>query len=271
MINIYEHLCDVCPYVTDILSGRSELSDYEKFCFLCGICADYSGSDIYRDICEKISIAIGDTIPLTHGTAEYIWRKYNGEECCAPAVENINLNIDYILEDELEKVIKIPDGCKFVRPDRYHADIALKKKLDGAELCESETNLLHIQNIRKSACECKRTGKTLILDICNRDGEMISRITEYLEREKLMPNILVICDGNTELPKNEKIRRAVRYPCDVMSLAEICPVGSVIFVLNGDSVQKLSNEIQILSDYWKKTSRADEKLVTVLKKYYVNY
>lgn len=271
MVNIYTHLLGECPYITDMIIDGCGLSDYEKFYRICRVCTDFSLSGIYEDICKKISLAIGEAVPVSRGTAEYIWRKYNGEECVAPTVGDIKLNIKYMIDGEFENVITLPDGFGFVRPDKYHAELAMQKKHNGEEISRNESDMLCVQNIRQRAIECKLAGKTLVIDACAVRGEMLCRIIEYLRREKFMPTMLIICDAGDILPKDGKIIRAVRFPCDVQYVADSCPIGRVIFIMREDLVRDFSDEISKLSDKRRKAEKIYDNLVTVLEKYRVNY
>ncbi len=265
MQNIYEYLKEHFDLAREIAG-----SDFEKFAYICRTLADLSGNQLYFDVHKQLEEYFGERVEISANRAEYLWRRFNGEDVTVSDGCSELLNVRYLCADELENVIKISDITQFVSPDVYHVSLARARSESGEDLSVDEKNMLMIQRIRDTAGESVLQGKPLILDMRCGGAEVFLSVYGYLSHSKLLPKILLICDiseGTRLLYKGVDI--CVFGDGNVQKIAENMPVGRTVLLT--ESASKLEGELKALLSVWQQNARAPRKVVLAMQKYPINY
>jgi hypothetical protein len=143
-------------------------------------------------------------------------------------------------------LIALSDDYTFVRPDPYHADLAVKKLSAGEPLTSAEQNLLLTQALRVWGVAAVRDsdveGKTMILR--GGDAAQVSLLLAYLSSSKALPTMVWIPRDPTDageisglyasvgtgyaLSKNDP---SVKQEAIRTAYATVAPVGGATVIL----------------------------------------
>lgn len=223
-------LLRACGTEETCITGRA--SDYEKFVALATALPLCAGHPEVERVQTFLTQATGLTAPLCPHTAPAYWKVwadrhwYGREEASValPAVcpfcatvaprqwSDLTALPDPLavlathlgdwsraLEISLAQggrhpLIVLSDDYTFVRPDPYHADLAVKKLSAGEPLTSVEQNLLLTQALRvwgvAADCDSDMEGKTLILS--GGDSAQVSLLLAYLSSSKALPTMVWI-------------------------------------------------------------------------------
>ncbi len=268
--NIYEYLCDKLDNIPHILAlcgadrryTCENASDYEKFRELCRSLVSFSGSGIYRDVNLAVSELFGESINITQSSPESLWKGFYGECGDGEVLEPV-LSVKTACADNLAAVIDISQATDFIMPDKYHAGLAREKLLGGAELCEDEKNMLHIQELREGAQECIKTFNPLVIR-ADCSAQTTLRALEYLKTCNLLTETLVLISidrldqAAAKMLEFDEITLGVLLEkCDqeitpaIKSLARILPVGKIAWILKKDDFNVFDNALTGLLEIWR--------------------
>lgn len=220
-------LMRACGTEETCITGRA--SDYEKFLALATALPLCAGHPEVERVKTFLTQATGLTAPLCPHTAPAYWKVwadrhwYGREEASValPAVCPFCATVApgqwsdlTALPDPLavlathlgdwsralevawtqsgrHPLIALPDDYTFLRPDPYHADLAVKKLSAGEPLTSAEQNLLLTQALRVWGVAAVRDsdveGKTLILH--GGDAAQVNRLLDYLSASKALPTM----------------------------------------------------------------------------------
>ena len=283
--NIYEYLCDRLDNIPRILELcgadrryiNENASDFEKFRELCITLVRFSGSSIYRDINSAVSEIFGEDIDITQSHPEHLWKRFYGEVENGEFVIPV-LTVKTICADKLTNVIDISQATNFVMPDKYHVGLAREKLACGQDLSESEKNMLIIQDLRERGQTCISTLCPLILR-ADCSTEITRRALGYLKNCNLLNDALMIvslerlCTDMAEVLEFDKISLGVMIEkCDertdssVKSLAQIFPVGNIIWVLKKEKFGEFCSVLEKLVKQWQAERIAPEKRLLKFEK-----
>ncbi len=283
--NIYEYLSDKFEYMSHILSlcgadkkyiGKNA-SDFEKFRELCRTLVSFSGSSLYRDINLCVSELFGESVDITQSDAESLWKRFYGD-CESVEITQPDLVIKMIDMDAFANFVDISEASNFVRPDRYHASLARERAHNGQDVCESEKNLLIMQELRETAEQCVKTVQPLVI-LADCSAEIIYQALRYLSDCNLLPNTLILTNisGITvqiaRLLEFENISLcAAVTSCDesftssMRSIAQTLPVGGVMWALKGENFAVFCSATHELLEEWRANNTAPKECVLKFEK-----
>lgn len=282
--NIYEYLCDRVSNIPHILSlcGADKkyicenASDFEKFRELCRTLVSFSGSSIYKDINCAVSELFGENIDISQSNAESLWKEFYGERGSGEAPTPI-LTISFF-DIDLLNAVNISKASGFVKPDKYHASLAREKARSGQDVSEAEKNMLIVQELREGAEQCVKTSRPLVIR-ADCPVQITYQALGYLRDCKFLPNTFILTElsgimadtvrllefenvtlGAAVSSVDESIKSSMR------SLAQILPVGGVVWALDKDSFDAFCTAARELLDGWKSNNTAPQKCVLKFEK-----
>ncbi len=275
--NIYEYLCDRLDNIPRILAlcgadrrytGKNS-SDFEKFRELCRTHVSFSGSSFYRDINYAVSELFGESIDITQSSPEDLWKRFYGERADGEVIKPV-LTVKMACSDNFASVVNISQATDFVVPDKYHVGLIREKLLGGGELCESEKNMLTIQELREGAQECIKSSRPLVI-IADCSAQITLRALGYLRTCDLLTETLVLVSSDrldkeiSEALEFDKISLGVlmdkwdeSIAFSMQSLAQTFPVGNLVWTMKKECAADFDAEQEWLLKKWQAENTAPQ-------------
>lgn len=220
---------------TDEACITGPASDYDKFTALAAALPLCEGHPLRDEVNTRLAEATGRRLPLCPHTAKMYWDIWvgiylcgekmevrpDGEICplCSPGmppvwrereltrlpdpwdVSALDLTawseaLEACLPDAAPALFSIPHDYAFIRPNPYHANLAVGKVCRGEVPDKSERDLLVTQALRiwGIARARREAGKTPALLLRGGDPAAITSLLAYLDMSKALPPMIWIPD-----------------------------------------------------------------------------
>ena len=201
-------------------------SDYDKFTALATALPLCEGHPLRGEVNAKLTKATGLSLPLCPHTVKTHWDAFvdaylygktvastpSAEVCplCSPAAPQVyreselirlpdplgvrspdlaswSTALETFLPDCTPALCRLPDDYIFVRPDPYHAGLAVGKVFRGEVLTKTEADLLMTQALRVWGMALSHREDTPALFLRGGGPSAVSSLLAYLEAARVLP------------------------------------------------------------------------------------
>ncbi len=118
-----------------------------------------------------------------------------------------------IPRDGKKLMVTLPTDYRFVRPDAYHAGLAIRAAGEG-QATEDNCRLLYAQALRVVGDALRETGGQLVL--CGGEADDVLRLIGYLTDAKCLPRLVWLSDDPMAVAKisgmNARVETGLRIP-----------------------------------------------------------
>ena len=217
-------LLRACAVHEAYITGNA--SDYDKFMALAAALPLCAGHPLRGEVNARLTKATGVSLPLCPHTVKTHWDGFvdaylydktvastpSAEVCplCSPAVLQVyreseltylpdpvgiqaldlaswSTALETFLPDCTPALCCLPDDYTFVRPDPYHAGLAVGKVFRGEALTKTEADLLVTQALRVWGIALSHRKDTSVLLLRGGDPSSVRSLLAYLEASHALP------------------------------------------------------------------------------------